>query len=108
MKSSLRTKAVQNARRAEAAKCYFCAPNFCMCLLSTGTRIFNKADLSEKTFSDTFFTKVSFGSCGIKRVRLMKEIQNESIRTTCHCQMFCIKYSTICLFVFLRLMFAEV
>lgn len=38
----------------------------------------------------------------------MEEIQNESIRSISHCQMFCIKYSAICLFALLCLMFAEV
>lgn len=58
-------------------------------------------------FSVTFFRKVSSGSRIIKGVSCIKEIQNESIRSISHCQMFRIKYSAICLFAFLCLMFAE-
>lgn len=40
----------------------------------------------------------SSGSRSIKGLRRMKEIQNESVKRISHCQMFYMKYSTICLF----------
>lgn len=52
----------------------------------------------ENFFSDVFFRKVSCGSCGIKGICRIKEMQNESIRGISHCQMFYMKYSAICLF----------
>lgn len=79
---------------SSAAKC---EPKSCVCLLSDNSWVSNTADLSAKTFFP-LLTCFSESSRSIKGLSHMKEIQNESIKRISHCQMFYMKYSTICLF----------
>lgn len=48
---------MHNSCRAETTECSFYETEFCVRLLSANSRVSNKADLSEKTFSDVSFSE---------------------------------------------------
>lgn len=55
----LSTRSKRCITLAERTKCCFCERGFWLCLPSASTWVCNKADSSEKTFSDMCFRKVS-------------------------------------------------